>query len=49
MKLRTISKVIGKYGKNLRVQKDMEFPLKISIKRNEYLYKNYKPVDNIEL
>jgi len=49
MKLRTISKVIDKYGKNLKVAKGFEFPLKLSFKRNNKIYNNYKPEENIDL
>jgi len=49
MKLRTISKVIDKYGKNLRVNKGFEFPLKISLKRNKLIYNKYIPEVNIDL
>jgi len=49
MKLRTISKVIDKYGKNLRVDKGLEFPLKFNLKRNKGIYNKYKPVENIDL
>jgi len=49
MKLRTISKVIQKYGKNLKVNKNINFPFKITLKRNKYTFKSYQPEHNIEM
>jgi group II intron reverse transcriptase/maturase len=49
LRVRTISKIITKYGKNLRVGKNIKFPLKVELKRNKKVLKNYKPLNNFEI
>jgi hypothetical protein len=49
MKLRTIAKVISKYGKSLKVDKTIKFPLKVTLERTTKISKFYKPEHNIDM